>query len=104
MTYLRQLIAFLRWVPYVPSPHWNDEDARALLTFLGTTAGTKLRAHLRNASLRANAQAVSSNHPVRQCGVAIGIQSVVSSIEALCKISDPDGQETPSDVERLLSP
>lgn len=71
---------------------WTEQDALSLSHFLGNTAGKRLAARLRFASLEHNRTAVQDGKKHR-CGIATGYMMAVNDIQLLSQSAiDSPGQ------------
>ena len=97
MRLLRALLLFLRRASWAPAPEWTAADARALATFLGTPAGTKLQAILRNEITAANERAAMKAMPF-ECGWACGYRGLFAWFQSLSvPVETPDAPDSELD-------
>ena len=71
-----------RHIQWVEEPKWDDDDARALTSFMRSPHGIKLAAVLRNMTIRNNASAVQKAN-LTTCGFALGFRAAVSVVDSL---------------------
>lgn len=104
MRLLRALLLFLRRASWSPATEWTSADARALATFLGTPAGAKLQAILRNEITAANERAAMKAAPF-DCGWACGYRGLFAWFQSLSvpaeTVPGPD-PEIAADLEHLF--
>lgn len=104
MRYLRALLTFARFHPYVPAPGWTDEDAARFTVFLESDTGKRLKQSLLNASIRQNSAAVSQRNELPYaCGYANGFLGAIAALQSYAISSpietvDPDSS---SDLDHL---
>lgn len=80
----------------VPPDFWTEADARQLQSFLGTTAGAKLRAVFR-AHIAANCEAAAHSAAPFQCGWAVGYKALWAVFMTLSREGVAPAQESPDE-------
>jgi hypothetical protein len=82
--YIKAMLIFARFQPWVNQPEWKAEDAKALERFLVTPTGHKLKAKLLNLVLRQQASAINNTKDLEfNAGVAVGQRALVAGIESM---------------------
>lgn len=77
---------YLRYIPWVDSPEWTEDDAEALQEYMKSTSGKKLRLYMRNYVLRQQSEAVSSISNLEyQSGLCNGSKSVLVQLDMLAE-------------------
>jgi hypothetical protein len=100
--FLQSLAMFLRRTSWTAPPDWNEAEARALASFLGSPAGAKLRVILQSEIASANERAAMSKGAAFECGWACGYRGLYAWFESLSAPSAPEPDSADHDLENLI--
>lgn len=86
--YLKAMVLFARFQPWVDQPEWKAEDAQALTHFLASPTGARFSRMLLNLVLRQQASALSSTKDLKfNAGYSTGQRAAVAAIESLADLA-----------------
>lgn len=106
--FLRALAIFTARTRWSAPPDWQEADARALATFLGSPTGAKLRSILHGEIATANERAAMSGSSTPSktafnCGWACGYRGLYAWFESLTATSNHPNADTAEDpLDHLL--
>lgn len=84
LRFIKAMMIFARYQPWVESAGWDKEDAIALASYLQSKSGVRLRLALRNMALRQQVAALTKTSGLEwEAGYCNGQNSVLAAIESM---------------------